>query len=138
MSFRKVPGGRIDASALHRLAEGIEEASRRTAARVVDGAVERIAVDARRQVPQRSGRLHRGVVNLDRSAGDVVRRVTGITGPAGVYGKFVWSSRVGTSDRGRVQPRHIMTTYFRKPTNDLRKALPVIVVEAIAEDIENG
>jgi hypothetical protein len=138
MSWRKVPGGRIDASALHRLAEGIEEASRRTAARVVDGTVERIAVDARREVPQRSGRLFRGVVNLDRSSGDIVRRVTGITGPAGVYGKFVWSSRVGRSDVGARKPRHIMTAHFRKPTTDLRKALPVIVVEAIAKDIENG
>jgi hypothetical protein len=122
MAFRKVPGGRIDASALHRLADGIEEAARRTAARVVDGSVERI----------------RGVVNLDRSAGDIVRRVTGITGPAGRYGKFVWSSRVGGSDKGAVKPRHIMTQHFRKPTTDLRKQLPVIVVEAIARDIENG
>jgi len=55
-----------------------------------------------------------------------------------VYGKFVWSSRVGRSDVGARKPRHIMTAHFRKPTTDLRKALPVIVVEAIAKDIENG
>ena len=138
MAWKTVPGGRIDASALKRLAQGIEDSARRATADLVEREVEVVARDARQQVPQRSGRLERGIVNLDRSAGDVVRRVTGVTGPGGVYGKFVWSSRVGTSAKGAVKPRHIMTAHFRKPTTELRKALPLLVVEAVAKDIEDG
>lgn len=136
MARRRVDGGFIDVDTLRSLADKIEADGQKAARAILGTRVGQVTSAAVRQVPVRTGRLKAGVVNLDRSSGNVVRRVLGIMGPAGAYARFVKSNKYGQNTKGEY--RHVLTVHFRKPTDTLRKELPKAVIAALAKEVDDG